>query len=521
MTQPDGTARVVVRDVTKTFGATRALAGADLEIRAGEVHTVMGENGSGKSSLAKILSGVHRPDSGQVYIDGCAATSLRSPARSHGLGISTVFQEVLTLPGQTILENIWIGAKRSALSALERRERAAGTLTALLGEQVDVDAPIEALSLSGRQAACITRSLVQGPSLLVLDESTSALDIATRDRLFGLVRDLTSGGGSVLFISHRMDEVFQISDVITVLRGGRTVAARLDASATNPGELVKLMSGVDADVTRRVSRSSAEPVLRVDQVSVDGSNEPLSVTLRAGEVLGLAGLEGQGQDAFLKALRGVAVNGNVIRHIEGADQVVDGPARARALGIGYVPRERRREGIFEPLSVMENFGLPTQSRDTRAGVIRSRRTLERLKRLAAPLRVKMGHAGDLITTLSGGNQQKVVLARTLADAPQVLLLNDPTRGIDQNAKHDVYATLDDLASRGVAIVVLSSEVDELVHLADRVLVFKDGRVSALLQGDEVTRSAIVAAYFGSRPSEPATAPSGKETRDVNHAPSAD
>jgi len=513
--------RVVVRDVSKAFGATRALCGADLEVRAGEVHTVMGENGSGKSTLVKILSGVHRPDSGALLVDGRAARAMRSPADSRELGISTVFQEVLTVPGQSILENIWIGSKRSGLTASARRAMAGELLGRLLGQQVDVDAPIESLTLSGRQAACIARSLVQQPSLLILDESTSALDVATRDRLFELVRELTAGGSSTLFISHRMDEVFQISDVITVLRAGRTVAARLDATATTPAELVKLMSGVEANAARHASRATDEAVLTVEDIRIAPGASAISLSLRAGEIVGLAGLEGQGQEALLKAFRGIrpAGGGTITRQLDGRGKPVTGPTRARALGIGYVPRERRREGIFEQLSISENFGLPTLRQDTRFGLLSGRRTLDRFRRLAAPLRLKMAHHRDLITTLSGGKQQKVILARALADAPRVLLLNDPTRGIDQNAKHDVYATLNRLCSEGVAIVVLSSEVDELVHLADRVLVLKDGSVSATLAGDDLTRANIVAAYFGTTPPPGATSPTpAKEARDVHRTP---
>lgn len=456
--------RVAVREVIKTFGATRALAGADLEVRAGEVHTVMGENGSGKSTLVKLLSGVHRPDAGELVIDGEPAVDMRSPADSRSRGVATVFQEVLTVPGQTIAENVWLGSRTAHLSANERRERAAHVLEQLLGEPVDTSAPIESLSLSGRQAVCIARSLVSEPQLLILDESTSALDIATRDRLFALVRALTTDGASVLFISHRMDEVFSVSDVFTVLRSGETVASRLDAATTTPDELVHLMSGTKTLDGRRAGCRGTDVVLET----------PL-FPLHAGEVVGLAGLEGQGQEEFLTSLRGATAAG--------------GP-------VAYVPRERRAEGIFEQLSIAENFALPTLSRDTTAGIIRPRRTAARLAHHGDRLRLKMGRGSDAITTLSGGNQQKVIISRALADDPSVLLLNDPTRGIDQNAKNDIYTLIGDLLRRGLGVVLLSTEVDELVHLADRVLVFEDGQVSADLTGEEITREAIVSAYFG-------------------------
>ena len=455
--------RIVVRGVTKTFGATRALAGADLEVRTGEVHTLMGENGSGKSTLVKLLSGVHRPDAGDLVLEGQPASTMNSPTQARALGVATVFQEVLTVPGRSIAENVWLGARGAHGGKGEPRRRASRVLERLLGAPVDVDAPIESLSLSGRQAACIARALVSEPSVLILDESTSALDVATRDRLFEVVRDLAAAGTSVLFISHRMDEVFAISDVFTVLRSGETVAARLDAGSTTADDLVRLMSGTTKASGRRQG-----------QVRTDVALETPLFSLHAGEVVGLAGLEGQGQDQFLTSLRSATAPGPV----------------------SYVPRERRAEGIFEQLSIAENFGLPTLSQDTSGGLLRPRSTAARLLAHGERLRLKMGHPSNAITTLSGGNQQKVIIARALADDPTVLLLNDPTRGIDQNAKNDIYALIDDLLGRGLGVVLLSTEIDELVHFADRVLVFEDGAVSADLSGDAITREAIVSAYFG-------------------------
>lgn len=499
--------RVEVRGVAKSFGATCALAGADLEVRAGEVQTVVGENGSGKSTLVKILSGVHRPDSGAIAVSGREAR-LRSPSQARSVGIATVFQEVLTIPGQTILENVWIGSKATHVGTAERRARADRVLSRLLGEPVDLDAPIESQSLSGRQATCIARSLVADPAVLILDESTSALDVATRDRLIEMVREITAGGASVLFISHRMDEVFAISDVLTVLRAGVTVASRLPASSTTPAELVRHMSGVAASSERRAARPATEVALRATGLRLAPDAEPIDFSIRGGELVAVAGLEGHGQDAFLKALRGVPTAGGGEVRVGPSDDVLSSPQAARRYGVGYVPRERRHEGMFEQLAIGENFGLPGMRRDTLGGLIQRRKTFRRLREHSEPLRLKMGHPRDLITTLSGGNQQKVILARALADVPRVLLLNDPTRGIDHNAKNDLYEVLDRLCADGVAVVLLSSDVDEIVQLADRVLVFKDRFVSAALEGDEITRSHIVSAYFGSQPELPPQATEG-------------
>jgi len=499
VTPPDGgPERVAVTGVAKSFGATRALTDASLEIRPGEVHTVMGENGSGKSTLVKVLSGVHQPDRGTLAVDGAPVAWLSAPAQAHRIGIATVFQEVLTVPGRTVLENIWLGASRSGVDGAERRAKAASILGELIGRDVDVDASVDTLSLSERQACCIVRAMVREPSLLVLDESTAALDVATRDRLFGLVRQRTPQGASVLFISHRMDEVFEISDVVTVFRNGATVASRIPISDTSATLLVGLMSDVGERPSLRAKRSVGELLLRATQVQLAPGCEPLDLDVRAGELIGLAGLEGQGQDLFLKALRGAPPAGGSVRRAAGSASVlIDRPAVARRHGITYVPRERRREGLFEQLSIRENFGLARMGDDRVGPLISSRRTDARLNRFGERLRIKMAKPSDPIASLSGGNQQKVLVARSLADDPTVLLLNDPTRGIDPKAKHDLYEVLLDLCERGLAVVMLSSDVDELLDLADRVIVFRANRISAELVGDQITRTNIVAAYFGS------------------------
>ncbi|WP_272477160.1 sugar ABC transporter ATP-binding protein [Baekduia alba] len=454
-------------NLAKAFGPTKALRACSFELRAGEVHCIVGENGSGKSTLVKILSGIHRPDSGQLDLPGTDATKLTSPAQAARAGIATVFQEVLVVEPRSVLENVWMGVDgvlRTAVALEEKRARAATILERLLGTAPDLDRPVEHLTLSERQACCLARALVREPRVLILDEATSALDIETRNRLFALLRESTAAGTSVIFISHRMDEIADIGDRCTVMRSGDTVAtlARHEATAA---ELVRLMTGADhlaAGAAERAHTAPGDVVLEVE-----------GFTLRAGELVGLAGLEGHGQDAFLRALAT--------------------SAGARA---AYVPRERRAESIFESKSIRENFGIVTLGRDARRGLLSPARTRARLGEYVDRLRIKLGDPEDAITTLSGGNQQKVVMARWLATEPEVLLLNDPTRGVDINAKRDLYALLLDLAADGMAIVMLSTEVDEHVELMDRVVVFREGQVAAELPRDALNRQALVAAFFG-------------------------
>ncbi|HEY1670612.1 MAG TPA: ATP-binding cassette domain-containing protein [Trebonia sp.] len=472
-----------IEQVTKAFGATVALRGCSLELRAGEVHALMGENGSGKSTLVKLLSGVHRPDGGRVLI-GQSPLRAPGPRAAAAAGVATVFQEVQCVPGQPVLDNLWLGTdgmlRRAGPAPGKRRERAREVLTGLLGDCHDalLSAPAGSLSLSERQAVAIGRALLRAPKVLVLDEATSALDVATRSRLFTAVRRLTAAGGAVLFISHRMDEVTEIADRVTVLRSGESVAT-LDRAGATPGRLVALMTGGEHLVPPDAAAPAAGAAPASTAAEAGVVLAAAGLTLRAGEIVGLAGLEGQGQDEYLRALRSATGR--------------DG-ARAR---LAYVARDRREESIFPPLSVRENFTAATLSKDARGGLISPRRASARFAGYAGRLNIRLGRDHAAITTLSGGNQQKVVIARALASDPQVLLLNDPTRGVDIGAKRDIYALLRELAASGMAVVMLSTEVDEHLERMDRVLVFRDGAPAAELSRTGLTRGAIVAEFFGS------------------------
>jgi ABC-type sugar transport system ATPase subunit len=460
-----------VDGLAKAFGPTHALRSASLELQPGEVHCIVGENGSGKSTLVKVLAGVYRPDQGTLYVGGQTLTTLRSPRTAMAAGIATVFQEVLVVEPRSVLENVWLGADglfRTRSRAAVKRERAGEILGELLGRTVDLDAPVEGLSLSDRQACCVARALVREPRVLILDESTSALDVATRDRLFAMLRRIASGGTGVIFISHRMDEIAEIGDRCTVMRSGETVAT-LERGDATAAELVRLMTGAEHLTPDAASAAVARAPVGEIVLRAEG------LELRVGELVGLAGLEGHGQDEFIKSLRAMDAD-----------------------GVQYVPRERRTEGIFESKTVRENFGLPTLHRDRRGLLLRPAATRARLQDWVSRLNIKLESPEDLITTVSGGNQQKVVMARWLATEPRVLLLNDPTRGIDIGAKRDLYRLLAELAGQGVAIVMLSTEVDEHIELMDRVLVFREGRIFCELERGEMTRQLLVAAFFGER-----------------------
>jgi ABC-type sugar transport system ATPase subunit len=501
-----GTPDILVRveNVAKAFGATQALRDCSFALRAGEVHALAGENGSGKSTLVKILSGVHVPDSGRVEIAG-AAVHLRSPKAAQQHGIVTVFQEVLVAESRSVLENVWLGADdtwRARVPAREKRRRAKAALEELLGKPVDLSMIMEDLSLSDRQACCIVRALLRKPRILILDEATSALDVATRDRLFTLIARLAGDGVGVIFITHRMDEIEEIGDRITVMRSGQTVANLMRAAWT-PRELVRLMTGSDELVTagrpaaRAPESRRSAPVLSVHGLRLRPGARPIDLEVHAGELIGLAGLEGHGQNEFLEALWGQNVfAGQVVRHFPNRDVIVRSPVHAADCDIAYVPRERGLDSLFSWMTIRENFALPTLRQDSHLGWLSLRSSRRRFASYVDRLKIVLGSPEDRITTLSGGNQQRVIIARWLAYGPRVLLLNDPTRGIDINAKHDLYALFGALASEELAVVMLSTELDEHVELMDRVLVFREHELFRELDRSELSRGALVSAFFG-------------------------
>jgi ABC-type sugar transport system ATPase subunit len=490
--------------MAKAFGATQAVRDASFELYAGEVHALVGENGSGKSTLVKMLSGVHAPDAGMIELAGEERAAPRTPRAAQEAGIVTVFQEVLVAEARSVLDNVWLGVDtlvRDRVPARQKRMRAREALGELLGRPLALDTAVEELSLSDRQACCIVRALLREPRILILDEATSALDVATRDRLFQIVGRLSRDGVGVVFITHRMDEISEIGDRITVMRSGETVAT-LPRGEWTPRELIRLMTGSD-QLTEHAREQADAAAARRGELAISArairlrlAGQPIDVRIHAGELVGVAGLEGHGQDEFLDALRGAgAIAGDVVRHRDGQEITIESPLQAAKEGIAYVPRERR-QALFGWMSIRENFGLPTLKLDTRAGWLQLRSTRRRLREYVERLKIVLGKQDDPITTLSGGNQQKVVIGRWLAARPKVLLLNDPTRGIDIGAKRDLYALLTQLAEEGLAVVMLSSELDEHVELMDRVLVFREGELFREIQRGALSRQSLVSAFFG-------------------------
>jgi len=536
MTTVDVASRLDVQDLSRSFGETKALRSATLRVAPGEIHSLAGENGSGKSTLIKILSGVLRPDSGTLTWEGDVKRHLASPSGAQAMGISTVFQETLFAPEMTVRDNIFLGTDR--LFRYGRRkgaelDTARQAMTDLGLDGLDRDRPMWMLSLAERQLVTIVRAIVRPWRLLILDESTSALDAQQRDRLFDYLRLARSQGKSVLFTSHRMDEVLGLADRITVLRQGTTVATMAVGEASRRGILghmsgraegASMYSADTADIVSAAPPPRLEadrqaagqpaatahapvaptpvlrtPVLQTQQLTLRPSSRPISLEVRAGEILGLAGLEGQGQVEFVECLSGLRkpVSGELaVLGANGAAHPVRHYSGANRLGIRYVPRDRRHEGLFGPLSVFDNFAVTLWADFNRFGVLRRQQARKRFADFAESSRLVSASPARAISTLSGGNQQKVLLGRWIAMRPRVLVVNDPLRGVDANTKEELYGLFRRLAADGVAIIYLSTEITELLTLTDQIAVFHEGSVVAMLPSETSSDTDVVAAMFG-------------------------
>lgn len=507
--QPVTRALLTATKLSKRYGRTTALVDGSVTLRGGRVTGVVGENGSGKSTLVKILSGITRPEDGDIRIGDEVLAGFQSPRHAKRLGIAAVLQETLVAPARSVLENIYVGGDRSFRSGgkqEERRRVARDVLGKLTGDELDLDMPVELLPISRQQIVTIARALVQNPRILILDEATSALDVADRDRIFAACRDLRREGVAILVITHRLDELLALADSIVVMRGGATVTSDHEGGGEaelSRESLLAAMTGQQA--AGRTGRSlkisgqaNAKTVLRADSVDVGGG--PIDWELERGGIVGLAGLEGHGQERFLRVLAGLEAPaaGEVTRIVGGASTPIRSQHDAARQRIAYLPRSRSRDGIFPSLSVLDNFALPTLGRSTVLGLIQLGAVRERYADAQRSLRIHAASMHAPVTTLSGGNQQKVLLARWLTAEPEILMLDDPTRGVDVPTKIELHRLLRERAQQGTAVVIVSTELEELEELCDSVLVFHDNRVSARLASDHVTASEILAAMFESR-----------------------
>jgi ribose transport system ATP-binding protein len=485
-----------VRGVTKSFAGVAALKGVDFSIIPGEVHCVLGQNGAGKSTLIKILSGVYTPEAGELLWKGAAVT-IADPTAALELGIATMYQELDVVDGLTVAENIFLGHELSTGGLLKVREahkRTRALLKRLGHPNLSPSREVGSLSPANKQIVSMARALSRDIQLIVMDEPSAVLDSEEVKNLFRVVRELTREGIAVVYISHRLAEIREIGDRITVIKDGRTTASGLEVSATPTRQLITLMTGREVENVFPPAvtiPAAAEEVLRVDDLSVRGIFSPVSFSVRAGEVFGLVGLVGSGRSEILEAIYGalkpttgsVAVRGTVVR----AGSV---PA-AVASGIGLSPEERKSQGLILEQPIYRNVTLSSFARFARSAFLNERLERSTSRTQLEALELRPADPDRAVGLLSGGNQQKVLLARWLVHGTDVLLLDEPTRGVDIGARAEIYSLIRQLSAAGTAIVVVSSEIEEVIGLADRVLVLADGETLDIRDADDIDESGVL------------------------------
>lgn len=499
-TVPTGSPVLEARGVSKSFPGVRALFDVDLTVRAGRVHALVGENGAGKSTLIKVLTGVYPLDKGELRHRG-EPVSFEGPRAAQDAGISTIYQELDLVTMQSAARNLYLGREprtRLGLVDFARMSRDADALLRDFHIHADVDVPLTNLGLGTQQMISVARAVALEANVVIMDEPTSSLEPREVDTLFQIIDRLKNSGVAILYVSHRLDELYRICDDVTVLRDGLLVHSGPLAELPRVA-LVSTMLGRDLESTPHRTRSSAptpglsEPMLELRGITRRNRLHDISLTVSKGEVVGLGGLLGAGRTEVGMAVLGaqetdagsVLIDGSAIRR--------GSPGSSIAAGVALLPEDRKLEGILPHLSIRDNIAIAALPRLSRVGLISDKQVDKIVETFMSRLRIRATGPGQKVGTLSGGNQQKVLLARWLCLSPKVLVLDEPTRGIDVGAKFEVRATIDDLAKEGLAVLLISSETEELVDQSDRIVVLKEGRVVSILEADRISEQDLVEA----------------------------
>ncbi|POH63877.1 sugar ABC transporter ATP-binding protein [Cryobacterium zongtaii] len=484
---------ITLQNVTKTFGQVTVIQDVTVSVYPGQVQVLLGENGAGKSTLIKMVAGVYQPDGGQILVDG-AVTSLPSTRAAEEHGIATIHQELNLVATMSVAENVMLGRMPTKLGMVDRKElrRQARAALALIGLEIDVDTPVGQLGIARQQLVEIAKALSINARVLILDEPTAALTRHETQALFAVMADLRQRGVGMLFISHHLDEIAEVGDTVTVIRDGHFIA---EVPASTPeDELVKLMVGrsIEDQFPRRADETPAlTEVLTVTNLTSAGHFDDISFTVRAGEVLGIAGLVGAGRTELIRAIAGADKYDTGSVTVRGAQLPKGDIQAAIRAGIGHVPEDRKGQGLVLDASVNDNLGYATLASSAKLGLADFTGQRRRAEAVAEKLRIRMHTIDQPIRSLSGGNQQKAVFGRWIIAASTVLLLDEPTRGVDVGAKVEIYELMNSITAAGGAIVMVSSELPEILGMSDRILVMRDGRLAGELSAADATQDTVM------------------------------
>ena len=487
-----------MRHIGKTFPGVVALEGVDFELRRGEVHILLGENGAGKSTLMKILSGAYQKSAGRIVLDG-AEVEIKNPRHAQTLGISTIYQEFNLIPHLSVGENIFLGREPERLPGLIDQSaifQAATRALRDLGLALDPRKLVKELRVAEQQMVEVAKALSLDARILIMDEPTAALTEHEIKELFATIRKLKGQGVAVVYISHRMEELFEIGDRVTVLRDGRTVGT-YDVRGMSKSELIRLM--VNRELTELFPKERATPgaeVLRIEGLSTEGGLKDISFSLRRGEVLGLAGLLGAGRTELARAIFGLDKITSGTIYVNGEPRRIGSPRAAINSGLGFLTEDRKSQGLVLPLSVKENLCLSSVDKFSSWGVVDAEKERRAAGRYVEELRIRTPGLDQKVVFLSGGNQQKVVLSKWLCSEAEVFIFDEPTRGVDVGAKAEIYQLMNRLTASGVAIIMISSEMLEVLGMSDRVLVMRGGRIACEFSAAEATQEKILRCALG-------------------------
>lgn len=489
---------LVMKGITKSFPGVKALQNVDFSLEAGEIHFLLGENGAGKSTLMKVLSGVYQQDQGEIWING-SAVDLGSPRKAglHGVGI--IHQEMNLVPELTVWENIYLGKEITDyfgfLKASVMKEQTA-ELLARLGSGISPEATVSGLSIGEQQMVEIAKALSYETKILIMDEPTAALTERETQSLFEIIRQLAAGGVGIIYISHRMEELFLLSQRVTVLRDG-TYVGTVETQTTSFEQLIKMMVG--RDMTARFPKEAAvlgREVLRVEGLSRQNELEDISFSVRAGEILGIAGLMGAGRTEVARAIFGADPIDKGDIFVNGEKCMIQSPEDAIRAGIGFITEDRKHQGLVLGMSVGENMSLASLASFSEKGFIQADSEEKMIVDHIEKLHIRTPGVSQLVKNLSGGNQQKVVIAKWLATFPKVLIMDEPTRGVDVGAKAEIYNIMNMLTAAGVGIVMISSELPEVLGMSDSVLIMNRGRITGKMTIEEATQENVMAYAAG-------------------------